>query len=340
MQFMHRKSSLDDATSASKPTYALMFVNVFQNYALWSLLAGLWIGWHLGLASDSIIYMSSSEAIELDATVPHKAKNNINDGWKSIDVFYGKGPTAKNDQRFFSQARQDEAVLSLLGNTTNGFFVDLAANHATDLSNTYALEKHYGWKGLCIEPNPKYWYSLSHLRENCRVVAAVVGKTRMDEIHFRYDGMELGGIVGKDYDNRPKHLPKSRKVYTVTLLEIFQKYEVPSIIDYMSLDVEGAEEFIMGVFPIQDYKIKILSIERPKKGLQDLLALNRYKQIQRLATWGETLWIHESLQDQLDTTHIEDFSSKENKKRQQKYNRERGERIEKAGPEGYYFEIV
>jgi hypothetical protein len=36
------------------------------------------------------------------------------------------------------------------------FFVDLAANHAVDLSNSLFLEQN-GWKGICIEGNPQYW---------------------------------------------------------------------------------------------------------------------------------------------------------------------------------------
>jgi hypothetical protein len=90
--------------------------------------------------------------------------NIIHDGWHTIHVFSGKNrgsatakqlsiPTQQQQQQqqvYFAQARQDEVVLSLLRNQTNGYFVDLAANDATVLSNTYALETHFGWKGLCV----------------------------------------------------------------------------------------------------------------------------------------------------------------------------------------------
>ena len=32
-----------------------------------------------------------------------------------------------------------------------GYFVDLAANHATFISNSFTLERDLGWNGLCIE---------------------------------------------------------------------------------------------------------------------------------------------------------------------------------------------
>ena len=76
----------------------------------------------------------------------------VNDGWKTLNVFYGSSDifesTLPKDQKYFSQVRQDELILKLLRNKTNGYFVDLASNDATILSNSYALEKHYGWKGL------------------------------------------------------------------------------------------------------------------------------------------------------------------------------------------------
>lgn len=81
-------------------------------------------------------------------------------------------------QRWYSQARQDELVIALLRNKTDGYFVDLAANDAIQLSNTYALERYYHWRGVCIEPNPVYWHNLTTFR-TCTTVAAVVGAERM-----------------------------------------------------------------------------------------------------------------------------------------------------------------
>jgi hypothetical protein len=81
-------------------------------------------------------------------------------------------------RQWHSQARQDELVVALLRNKTNGFFIDLAANDAVQLSNTYALERYYHWQGVCIEPNPMYWYNLTAFR-TCVIVGAVVGDQRM-----------------------------------------------------------------------------------------------------------------------------------------------------------------
>lgn len=141
-------------------------------------------------------------------------------------------------------------------------------------------------------------------------MAAIVGAKTMEQVPFLYNGLEHGGIVGEGFDNRPKHEKSSVQGYTVTLEEIFQRFHVPSMIDYMSLDVEGAEGFIMSQFPLQSYTIRILTIERPKTELRDLLEVNGYKQILRLSRFGETLWIHHSVEEELDTTHLMDFHAR------------------------------
>jgi hypothetical protein len=37
-----------------------------------------------------------------------------------------------------------------------GFFVDLAAYDAVAYSNSYVLERDYGWSGICVEPQAKH----------------------------------------------------------------------------------------------------------------------------------------------------------------------------------------
>jgi FkbM family methyltransferase len=236
--------------------------------------------------------------------------NKRNDGWHSIEVFYGKTDHLErmlpHDQQWFSQARQDEAIASLLHQKRNGYFVDLAANDATILSNTYSLERNLQWSGLCIEPNPLYWANLTY--RDCQVVAAIVGSQRMEEVFFRFNAGDHSGIAGEGFDNG-KHLQRqSEPKYTVTLHEILKRFQAPQKIDYLSLDVEGAEEFILKNFPLNDYQISLMTVERPKDSLRALLQAHGFQFVKRLSRWGETLWAHESVYPSLDLTHLEEFT--------------------------------
>jgi hypothetical protein len=54
----------------------------------------------------------------------------------------------------YSQIGQDLEVLRKYKNKYNGYFVDIGASDGIIYSNTYLLEKRYGWKGICVEPLP------------------------------------------------------------------------------------------------------------------------------------------------------------------------------------------
>lgn len=77
----------------------------------------------------------------------------IEENVKDLIYFSGKnkGLNIKNIKR---QINQDIFVLYTLNWKRNGFFVEFGATNGIDLSNTYLLEKDFGWKGLLSEPNP------------------------------------------------------------------------------------------------------------------------------------------------------------------------------------------
>ena len=120
--------------------------------------------------------------------------------WKAVHVYVGDPPMdIRHDERLWadgsipagpnwhSQAEQDQAIVRIFRGKRAGYFVDLAANAAVKLSNSLALERDFGWHGLCIEPNPIYWYGLAHRR--CDVVAGVVGDTENQIVEIEVHAM-------------------------------------------------------------------------------------------------------------------------------------------------------
>jgi Methyltransferase FkbM domain len=238
-------------------------------------------------------------------------------GWSLIHVYFGNlshiadNSNIPNDYfsevQWFSQVRQDEVVSLLLKGKRNGYFIDLASNDAVKISNTYALERYFGWNGLCVEPNPRYWDGLSYRK--CDVVGAVIGAFTMEEVRFKYPNRAgaQGGIVGAQFNNKnPSKFNEDHLRYTVTLLDVFERFRTPKVIDYLSLDVEGAEEFIMQTFPFSQYRFNILTVERPSDTLKSLLATNGYVFLKLLKqNSGETLWAHKLHLESLDMRALE-----------------------------------
>ncbi len=305
---------------------------------------GILFGFALGFSSSLFISLSIFQSMmfkegleeslhgipETSHSITKPKKNNA--GWKDIHVFYGdkshlpdasdiKAPYFKAN-KWFSQYRQDEIVSRLFHGKRGGYFIDLAANDAVRISNTYALETSLDWNGLCIEPNPVYWTALSYRK--CHVVAAIVGNKTMEEVSFLFSRGKppKGGIVGNQFDNKQDKYDEARPRFTVSLLDVFQKFQVPKTIDYISLDVEGAEDLVLSAFPFNLYRFNVMTVERPNEKLSSILAANGYLKLKTLSkNTQETLWAHDSVLGDLDKSAL-DINS-ENYKYTEKIIRER-----------------
>ena len=68
-----------------------------------------------------------------------------------------------------------------------------------------------------------------------------------------------------------------RMVESITLFDLLKRYEAPQIIDYVALDVEGAEYDTLREFPFDVFKIMAVSIEGDS--CNELLLSAGYQQV-------------------------------------------------------------
>lgn len=204
---------------------------------------------------------------------------------------------------YYSQKGQDEWVLSVLSGKRNGYFVDLAASDGVRLSNTYTMEKFYGWSGILIEPNT-HFYSLCKKNRTSTVIDAVVDEVSGETVCFRSDNMELGGIVAEDTDNnyeiRGDQLSGGSSVLTqrntLSLGDILSNNNAPNVMDYLSLDIEGAETRALRTFPFDEYTFLTMTIERPTVELENILFQNGYHFVMKSKKMGfDSFYVHESI---------------------------------------------
>jgi len=221
------------------------------------------------------------------------AADDSSSGWK--EVYFWVDHTYPSYLNQYSQAGQDELVIELLGNKTRGYFVDLAANNATYLSNTIFLENQYNWGGLCIEVNSIYHWELA--RRKCIVIAAAVYSKSHESVTFNLDEYDLGafgGIVGDNLDNKviKEHASTFK---TISLLQLLRDFKAPKVIDYFSFDVEGAETDILKTFPLHEYTFLVWSVERPTLEIHRKLTKHGYWFLKLMSTWGECMYVHKSI---------------------------------------------
>jgi hypothetical protein len=159
-------------------------------------------------------------------------------------------------------------ILQLLNFPKNGYFIELAANDYESLSNSYDLEYSFNWTGLCIEPNPLYHQNILEHRKCTLIINPIFDKAGI-LIEFNFNE-GLGGIIAPGMDNEKPKKGKVVKLPTVTFQQILTTFlphsppnSSPKVIDYLSLDVEGGEyEVMMGV-NLNEFRFRVISIERP-----------------------------------------------------------------------------
>jgi FkbM family methyltransferase len=165
----------------------------------------------------------------------------------------------------FSQLGQDLEVLNFYNNKEGGFFIEIGASDGIILSNTYLLETKYKWKGICCEPIPKNFKKLVQNRPNSICYSEAVYNDSGLSVTFDIanDGDMLSGI-SKNIDKYRSVVDANKTiidVQTISLLDVLDKANAPSFIEYMSLDTEGSEFEILKSFDFGRYIFGLIDVE-------------------------------------------------------------------------------
>lgn len=123
-----------------------------------------------------------------------------------------------------SQAGQDRFVLDYLNYKRNGFYVEIGAYHSKNISNTYALEKSYGWEGVSFEIVPEYVEEFNMNRTNkCYLTDATT---------FDYE-------------------------------VLFDSINAPKQIDYLQIDIDPAKNSLKALMalPLHKYRFSVITFE-------------------------------------------------------------------------------
>lgn len=163
-----------------------------------------------------------------------------------------------------AQLKQDMFVLVELGFKRDGYFVEFGATNGVELSNTYMLEKEFGWDGILAEP-ARVWHDALKANRNCHISFDCVWSKSHELVPFNQtSAAELSTI--DTFSNVDEHAQARKtgdkyEVYTCSLLDLLKKYNAPKDIDYLSIDTEGSEFDILSAFDFDAYNIKVITCE-------------------------------------------------------------------------------
>lgn len=180
---------------------------------------------------------------------------------------------------YFSEVGQDKWVLEqVFPDVTEGYFIDIGSGHGTIGSNSRALEKR-GWRGACIDPFPIHMEG-----RTCQMFQEVVFSKSGVVLAFHTAG-GLGGVAETlgGWNHTAARAP-TVNVTTVTLIDLLARAHAPPFINFVSLDIEGAELEALRGFPFERHRVGAWTIEHnreePKRSqIVALLAEHGYRRV-------------------------------------------------------------
>jgi FkbM family methyltransferase len=145
--------------------------------------------------------------------------------------------------------------------------VDVGAAQWKDLSTTYFLEKYLGWHGIAIDAQEGYAEGYKQNRPNTKFFGYAVtdksGETL--KLYLAWGMSSLDPDWHKHFTGgKDSHL-KAVDVPTITLNDLLEQNNVTKI-DFLSMDIEGAEPAALAGFDIEKYKPELVCIEAAIEG--------------------------------------------------------------------------
>lgn len=216
----------------------------------------------------------------------------------NVDRFIKYGKLSK------AQLLQDLFVLELLNFKRKGFFVEFGAADGVRHSNSYLLEKEFGWDGILAEP-ATIWHSKLKSSRSVKIENRCVWNKSNEILEFSEDlSAELSSLTL----HRDKGIHKSRRietrnypVVTISLLDLLKENNSPKEVDYLSIDTEGSEYQILKAFDWSEFKFQVITVEHnfseDREAISDLLNSSGYRQVYPFLSRFDDWYIHKDLSE-------------------------------------------
>ena len=144
-------------------------------------------------------------------------------------------------------------------------------------SNSLYFELNRNWRGILIEPSPHKFISCREQRSNQNHIFcnACVGFDYKDKyVDMKYANlMSISENLNLDLNDKKMHIESGKNhlketevvfsfgAIAATLNSLLERAKAPNVIDFISLDVEGAELEVLKGINFEDYSFKFMLIE-------------------------------------------------------------------------------
>ena len=174
----------------------------------------------------------------------------------------------------FSQEGEDLLLKRIFGDQRDGFYVDVGAHHPQRFSNTYWAYQ-LGWSGLNIDAAPGFTEPFNKARPRdiniSRCITETVGPVEF--FIFRETALNTSNVKrSSQVHGWTGEIAEIVTVRGEPLGKILHEYVPKSVatIDFMSIDIEGAEMSALRSNDWEAFKPRVLILEALGHTLMDL----------------------------------------------------------------------
>lgn len=175
-------------------------------------------------------------------------------------------PSPLDAQWRSAEAQEKQAVRDFFQNKTDGYFVEVGANDPDSFeSQTHHLEQA-GWRGLLVEPIPRLAAKARAVRPRSVVCeAACTSPDQVGEVEFLIPLVGAQQVTGHASlkanidEHNYEHFEKLR-VKARTLTSLLDEQGTPPV-DFLSIDVEGAELEVLQGLDLARYRPRLILLE-------------------------------------------------------------------------------
>ena len=147
----------------------------------------------------------------------------------------------------YAQRFEDLYLLRCFGERADGFYIDIGAGHPVYDNVSFAFYLR-GWRGITVEPNPWLARLSRAVRPRDQHVEALVGAAPGSATYYRVrDFHGLSTMIESNARAAQAEFGKDAdaSVVPVTTLRALCTAHAPAAIDFLKIDVEGAEKDVL-----------------------------------------------------------------------------------------------
>jgi len=171
----------------------------------------------------------------------------------------------------FSTGFEEWLVRDYFHDRRGGFFVDVGAGHYQHSSNTYYLEKHLGWSGIAMDALPEFEAGYRLNRPRTKFFAYFVSD-KTDSVATLWVSPKNTQMSSLQRDIPEQYAgPASPVSVRTTTLNALLAREHVETIDFLSVDVELAEQAVLTGFDLGRYRPALVCIEAHPQVRQTIL---------------------------------------------------------------------